>query len=186
MQGISNFEFLPLGWLERAEPMTSGHMKNKSRRSLALALLTILGGCGAEESSPGVAMTIGEHGDSANSVVLDWLFCDDCSDGELARVRDLGDLAVPAIEEALAAADDALGRDNLSDVETFQIGELEIRLRERYRARTVELPEGADRLSEDEYVDLALRNLLRRFTARSKRALEEIDTPSAREVLGRY
>lgn len=118
-----------------------------------------------------------EQAAQARRTIVRWLECEECTEGELAAVLELGRVAVPTLSATLiegpSPARDEEQRQHL----------LELYRRQVEYARTH--PAARPTLSEDEYIALYTGNLLARYRTRSAIALEQIGGPDAARALER-
>lgn len=115
-----------------------------------------------------------------HQVILYWLDCDDCTDGEFQSVVALGDKAV-----------DFLGQVYVGDpVDGIVVPELEATvlrdLRATYRQLRLAKEGNPDHpgilVSEQEYIDRNVARLNARYQSRAATALREIGTPVAEAI----
>jgi hypothetical protein len=116
-----------------------------------------------------------------NSAVNDWLHCEECVDSELEIVTKLGNEAVPALSKILEAAKISLENPPLRDAKGFQFEQIAQQLSRQWR-QSKHITDSL-KLSEQQYVELYLGNILRVYQARAHQALVNIGTPQAFGVL---
>jgi hypothetical protein len=108
-------------------------------------------------------------------VIVSWLECEECQEGELAAVAALGDDAVPVLVATL--------RDGMSPATRER---LRLQLEAAYRGRRAYgrlHPDAGPTLTREEYVDHHLANRDALYRVRSIRALARIGSRAARRAL---
>jgi hypothetical protein len=146
---------------------------------MGLALgAALLPGCGADSTPDGAKGRDDQRGErrEAHDVILSWLECEECMNGELQAVVDLGPDVVPLLIATL--------RDGPSPASRAR---LELQLRDRYqrlqvyRERHPDRPEASLETSFDEFV--AHHDNDARYRGRAALALGRIGTPAAESAL---
>jgi hypothetical protein len=133
-------------------------------RSACVALsliLAVMGGCGQAPAQP--------------AALVAWLDCVECTPAQLDAVKALGDQAVPDFRRLL-----------LSGPNDAELQRERQRLRTAYQAmKDYERrhPDNAVQQTEQQYIDLYLRQFVLRYRLRAAKALGAIATPSARTAL---
>ncbi len=123
-----------------------------SRGRAVLVLMLGLAGC--------ARLSTAEKGD-----IRRWLLCEECTEGELARVVKLGDRAVPALAEALRGPSDS-GRNNM-----------------RVQTEAVHARIGLPAIAGQEYSNHYENNYIATYQLRAIRALTAIATERAHAAL---
>lgn len=107
--------------------------------------------------------------------LIRWLECEECTDGELAAVAKLGDVAVPSLVAVLGGGPSAARRE-----------ELRLSLTEAYRnlqAYARNHPNSIVPMSEDDYVKTYMDNYIALYQTHAARALAEIGGAKAKNAL---
>jgi hypothetical protein len=139
----------------------------RSSRSWLAGIGLALLGCQTPPPAPGAG--------GVRGTILAWLECEECTDGELAAVVDLGADAVPTLTATL--------RDGMSPAPRARLVR---QLSERHAARVaygLQHPDAAPILTEQEFIDHHVENRDALYRGRSALALGLIGTPAAEEAL---
>lgn len=148
-------------------------------------LLSLCIGCerrqqGQLEQHPGQARPAPlsvEQSAAARIALLAWFECEECTDHELERVVEYGDIVVPNLAAALQGGLSPSKRE-----------EVRQHLQETYRALAEYAKEHKDsslQVSEQEYLDTYVENVESLYRLRAATALGRIGTPAARAALER-
>jgi HEAT repeat protein len=108
-----------------------------------------------------------ERAAEIRSIIVAWLECDECSEGELAAVVKLGQAAVPSLAASLRDGPSPARREQLRR----HLEESHARLKDRSRT------------SAAVYVPRYTENLVALYRVRAARALSAIGGPVARQAL---
>ncbi len=147
-------------------------MSARSIRTI-LACATALGvalGCGESVQPP----TPKEAADSQR-VLKDWFECEECDDGELAAVVELGDGAVHLLGAVVVRGLSSAARARF-------VGQLEERYEQRL-AYAEQYPSFAPVMKRDVFLSHHLGNRDALYRVRALRALERMGTDAARDAL---
>jgi hypothetical protein len=106
---------------------------------------------------------------------MSWLECEECIDGELEAVLELGPVAVPSLAATLRDGPSPATREKLRRELRIRYGELRDYVQQHPAA-------GFDE-AEDVWVDEQLANDVARYQARSAEALARLGGPEARRAL---
>jgi hypothetical protein len=130
------------------------------------------------ESTEGPRPSLSQEASAeARRTIIQWLECEECTEGELDSVLALGRVAVPTLAATL-----------IDGPAPARLEEQRQHLLALYR-RQVEYarshPRAAPTMSESQYMAVYAGNLLARYRTRSAIALERIGGPTAAEALQR-
>lgn len=140
----------------------------------AICLATLLLGCPKEPEPPTVTMEP-EEAAEARRMIVEWLECEECENGELEKVTGLGEGAVPTLAATLEEGPSAASRESYRRhlVQTYN--------RTMEYARTH--PEAELDMTEEEYVDAYMGNYVALYRNRAAIALAAIGGDYARAAL---
>ncbi len=116
-----------------------------------------------------------QEAEEARRIIVNWMECEECTDGELAAVVRLASTAVPTLSAILREGPSPARLESVrrSLVSSYQ------KLREYGETH----PNARPRMPEQEYVDTYLANLTARYRARAATALGDIGGPAAERAL---
>jgi len=139
--------------------------------SLALAPLLVLPQTYEEDKSNPDA----ERAAQSRRMIISWLECEECTDGELQAVVRLGDVVVPSLTTILRDGPSPSRREiaRRSLVDAYR----------QLRAYGETHPEASITMSEDEYVEMYLGNYVANYQTRAATALAAIGGDRAKQAL---
>ena len=159
-------------------------MLNHLQKSfLLLVMLTSTACTVLAQDPPSIDRTTQPQEFSNNHVLRAWLNCEECQEGQLEQVVQLGNSILPQLEQVWGVTSKYLAQDSLVGVDAFQLKYMARRASESYAALSEMNPEFRERIDEQRYVDTVLRRLLHRYQSRATIALQQIGTVEAKAVL---
>jgi len=132
-------------------------------------------GCPSKPKPPEKPELTPEQAAEARRTIVNWLECEECTEGELEAVVRLGELAVPSLSASLLGGPSQASLEILRRhlVTTYQD------LKEYEKTH----PEAKVPTSEDEYVKIYLDNYVALYQIRAAKALAAIGGSEAKKAL---
>lgn len=153
-----------------------------SRAAILIVSLFVIAGCVSGPLSINDPYSLTVTDEERDKIIAAWFSCDECVNGQLRRVQELGDTALERLDASYNGETSKLSGSALAIEDNLLV----------YRARCERvdaeiMSRGLDVAANscDRYVSRFERNLKRKYETRAEQALLAIRTPNACGVIGR-